>query len=289
MGTQGGGLTLLSRMIRRHPHVVSTAGNSDYWTSADEMQNVFGLFLPRAFSGMRFKAPPHDKFPPPRSWTYATDEMLPQYRGTYEDYQPDLEAAFKKVLLYCSHRFGKKTSPVRFLDKSQSYSVRLGLLYRILKETGPKIVWVSRDPYVSIYRAAIGKAGDIRRLLNKLDFQERLEICTNHYVNTVKSFKNDCEKHQIPHLRIKFEDLLEKPEETLRLVTDFVDLELQEDMLPRKEHRLPMGSRFLDRWFPIKPEINQPYIEKLDSNLIQHVNSKFNHLIEYLGYQRLDS
>jgi len=36
LGVQGGGLTLLSRMLRRHPQVVSVSGNHRYWSGADE-------------------------------------------------------------------------------------------------------------------------------------------------------------------------------------------------------------------------------------------------------------
>ena len=40
LGTQGGGLTLVSRMLRRNREVVSVTGNNGYWSGADEMQAV---------------------------------------------------------------------------------------------------------------------------------------------------------------------------------------------------------------------------------------------------------
>ena len=71
IGTQGGGLTLLSRMLRRHRDVISVAGNCRYWTSADELQNVYGPVLPAELTGLRYKAPRDPRLPAPRSWTYA--------------------------------------------------------------------------------------------------------------------------------------------------------------------------------------------------------------------------
>lgn len=46
LGNQGGGLTIISRILRRIPNVVSSTGNSNYWSGADEMNSVFGSLLP---------------------------------------------------------------------------------------------------------------------------------------------------------------------------------------------------------------------------------------------------
>ena len=46
LGTQGAGLTLLSRILRRHPLVVGATGGHRYWAGADEGQNVFAGALP---------------------------------------------------------------------------------------------------------------------------------------------------------------------------------------------------------------------------------------------------
>ena len=50
LGTQGGGLTLLSRMLRREGSLISGAGGPGYWTSADEIQNIYGCRLPLEFA-----------------------------------------------------------------------------------------------------------------------------------------------------------------------------------------------------------------------------------------------
>lgn len=76
---KGGGLTLLARMLRRHPQVVSVTGDHRYWSGADEMHTVFGPILPSELTGTRYKVPwpDHPVYKPPRSWTYACDELLP--------------------------------------------------------------------------------------------------------------------------------------------------------------------------------------------------------------------
>lgn len=69
LGTQGGGLTLISRILRRHPTVVSFRGNCHCWAGPDEM-----LFHLRQF------LPPSLALPGELDWAYATDQLLPQHR-----------------------------------------------------------------------------------------------------------------------------------------------------------------------------------------------------------------
>ena len=57
LGVQGGGLTLVSRMLRRHPQVVSVSGNYRYWSGADEIHTVLGPILPPELTRTRYKVP----------------------------------------------------------------------------------------------------------------------------------------------------------------------------------------------------------------------------------------
>ena len=86
LGNQGGGLTVLSRMLRRHKHVVNCTGNKDYWTGADELQNVFGPILPFNLTGIKYKLPNHPIFKTQRGWSYAIDDSLSIYRKTEKDF-----------------------------------------------------------------------------------------------------------------------------------------------------------------------------------------------------------
>jgi hypothetical protein len=46
VGLQGGGLTLISRILRRSQNTASVRGNSQTWYTNDEMQNELSLILP---------------------------------------------------------------------------------------------------------------------------------------------------------------------------------------------------------------------------------------------------
>src|SRR6056297_2994992 len=68
LGVQGGGLTLISRTIRRQKNIVSVTGNNNYWYGADEMQNVLWPILPSQFTGIKHKFPSNKNFITPRGW-----------------------------------------------------------------------------------------------------------------------------------------------------------------------------------------------------------------------------
>ncbi len=286
LGTQGGGLTLLSRMLRRHSDVISAAGNHRYWTSADELQNVYGLILPPELTGLRYKAPPHSQYPAPRSWTYAVADLLPHYRKRAGDATPQLAQSLQRVIRLSAWRNAVDPHRFRFVDKSQSYTVRVGLIHELLKESNPRFVLVPREPYVSVYRAAAGKAADMRRLASTLPFARRVEICAEHYGNSMRAALDDCEQLGIKLLRVQFEQLLIEPEAALRRVCRFVDLDFDRDMLPAADHRLPLGSRYQDRWYPLRTDVNEPYERRLDDFVIEAVNRHCGEVIERLGYRR---
>ena len=144
LGMQGGGLTLLSRMLRRAPEAISGSGNCSYWTAADEIQNAYGLILPAELTGLRYKAPPHAVLTSPRSWSYAADELLPLYRRRRRDATPALAAALERVIRLSALRHARDPQRFRFVDKSQSYTVRLGLLHALLERSDPRFVLVTR-------------------------------------------------------------------------------------------------------------------------------------------------
>ncbi len=286
LGTQGGGLTLLSRMLRRHSDVISAAGNSRYWSSADELQNVYGMVLPPELTGLRYKAPHHPVLTAPRSWTYAVGDLYPQYRRRKEDATGDLAHRLKQVIRFSARRHAKDRNRFRFLDKSQVFTVRVGFIHELLRETNPRFVLVPREPYVSVLRAAEGKAADMKRIIDTTSLQERITICAEHYGNSMRAVYEDADEQNIEIHCLKFEELLIRPEESLRQVCEFVGLEYQQDLLPSAEHRLPWGSRFLDRWYPIRTDVNRSYEQRLDDHTIEAVNHFCGDLVERLGYQQ---
>lgn len=287
LGTQGGGLTLLSRMLHRSRDVVAAAGGSSYWTSADEMQNVFGLRLPFDLTGLRYKAPDHPEFPAPRSWTYAARDLYPLYRRTASDATPELRTALTSVIRYCGKRFATDPRSWRFLDKSQVYTVRMGLIHALLEPFRPKFVLVVRNPYIATYRAATGAASDMVSLTARLGLPERLDIGAEHYANSVRAVLDDAAELDIDVPIVRFEDLLAQPDSTLSRVCDHVGLPFDTDMVPAPHHRLPLGTRLKERWYPLRPDVNQRYLDDMPASVKDIVERHFVHLWDVLGYERL--
>ncbi|RLC78416.1 MAG: hypothetical protein DRJ03_25265, partial [Chloroflexi bacterium] len=56
---------------------------------------------------------------------------------------------------------------------------------------------VVNNPYAACYRAALGKAQDMERLKDKLSFKERLEICAQHWANSIRCALEDKAKDML--------------------------------------------------------------------------------------------
>ncbi|MFC2165107.1 sulfotransferase [Acidobacteriota bacterium] len=287
LGTQGGGLTLLSRMLRRNPDVVSVTGNSKYWAGADEMQNVYEPLLPAELSGIRLRAPKHSRYTPPRSWSYACDELIDVYRKSEHDVTDELRLKLSNVIGIALNRYGKKIENPRFLDKSQVFTVKLAFISELLKDHKPNFIHVTRNPYATCYRAAIGHAADMKRYAKFMDLDERMEICVQHWFNMARCVEEDREKVD-NFMRVKFEDLLAFPERVLKVICRFIEIEFMDDMVPQAHHRLPRGIRFPKGWYPLVTNINEKYLTKIPPKYVELVYEKCHELAEMQGYFRPD-
>lgn len=120
LGTQGGGLTLLSRVIRRHSDIVSASGNSYSWCGRDELQNVAYASLPPSLRlGRRVGSfdIDHPLFGNNLAFAYATDPVISHYRLTEKDYNKKDADTLKKII---------KKSYVAILSRT-----RLGMLINL--------------------------------------------------------------------------------------------------------------------------------------------------------------
>jgi len=287
LGNQGGGLTLISRMFRRHPKVVSVTGNYSYWAGADEMQNVFGPALPAPLTGIRHKAPlpNHPTLPPPRSWSYATDELLPWYRKCDSDATEQIEDRLKHILRYLLDRYlPRDQRPGRVIDKSQVFTLRVPLIDRLLRSHEPQFILITRNPYAACYRAAKGRAGDMERYKDHLSFEARLDLCTQHWFNSFRTALDDRSKIDSTMRVIQFEEMLNAPEPSLRGLCEFVNLDLRQDMLPDESHRMPLGCKYRDRWYPLRPDVNEKYLCEIPPKHVRTIREKCGELAAELGY-----
>ena len=282
LGTQGGGLTLISRMLRRNPQVVSVTGNHNYWSGADEMQNVLGPILPPELTGIKHKAPSDDVFSTPRGWLYGTERLIDKYRNDETDATPELREKLKKILRWTIARHSTGSNE-RFTDKSQLYTLKVSFLAKLLEGHEPHFLLVTRNPYAVCYRSAKGKARSMRLLKDQFSLEERVEFAAQHWANSMKYALEDrskVEKFKI----LQFEDLLKKPQRNLKDICSFSDLVYEEDMIPQAEHRIPFGSRFYDRWYPLRPEVNQKYFEEMERKHVEIIDSWCGSYARKFGY-----
>ncbi|MFB6264783.1 MAG: sulfotransferase [Bradymonadaceae bacterium] len=290
LGNQGGGLTLISRMLRRHPQCVSITGGSDYWSGADEMQRVMAPRLPpelRLAGSVLGGHPPHPCFDPPRSWSYGSDDLVEAYRLTEDDADPETAEQLRSVIAECVHRFGSEEDGrgVRFVDKSQVYTLKARYIQALLADSEPHFALITRHPYAASYRAALGKAGDMERYSDFMDFEERLDVCAQHWRNTMQTILED--RSELEHFgHWQFEQFLETPESTLADLCEFAGLEFTEELLPAEDDRIPFGSRFRDRWYPLRPEVNQSYLDDMTDRHVEMIDEYVGELAEELGYER---
>ena len=286
LGTQGGGLTLISRMLRRNKNVVSVTGDHQYWSGADEMQNVLGPILPPELTGIKHKAPSDEVFLTPRGWLYATDRLIQDYRNDQSDVNPELKRRFRGILRWVIARNSSGQTP-RFTDKSQVFTVKVSFLNKLLEGSDPKFVLITRNPYAVCYRSAKGKARSLDLLKGEFSLKERVEFAAQHWTNSMKYALEDREKVD-SFLVVRFEDILREPKEHLQAICSFAGLSYSEDMLPQPEHEIPFGSRFYDRWYPLRPEVNKKYFKEMNPEHLKIISSRCEEYAEEFGYSRPD-
>jgi hypothetical protein len=284
LGTQGGGLTLVSRMLRRHPQVVSITGDCRYWAGADEMQNVFEPVLPRSLTGLKYRVPADDLFTVPRGWVYATDRLLTAYRSTRNDVTPDVREQFLRLLRWNIMRNAKKQRGVRFIDKSQLFTVKVAYIDELLSGCSPKFVLITRNPYAMCYRSTDGTRS-LGMLRSKLDFNQRLALAAQHWANSMACAHEDGRTVR-SFMVVRFEDVLTDPERQLRSICRFAELEFTGDMLPRPDQKMPFGCLRRDRWYPLNTDVNSRYLRRISPDQVEIVARYCAPYADMLGYEK---
>jgi hypothetical protein len=284
LGTHGGGLTLVSRMIRRHERIVSVTGNNNYWSGADEMQVVFGPTLPFELSGIKHHLPKDNFHNGHTSWVYASKPLLEKYRNTEKDADLKNEKCLKGIIRYCLFRFGEKESNNIFVDKSQVLSVKLSFINELLRECNPKFVLVTRNPYASCYRAPVKSEG-IRRLEGNFSRKELLEYASQHWGNTMSIALEDG-RNMGNFVTVKFEDVLSRPREKIKKISRFIGIKFTDRMIPSEDDRVPFGSKYRDRWYPLREGVNKKYYRKIGRMDADIIERHCFPVAEELGYER---
>ncbi|NOZ25079.1 MAG: sulfotransferase [Nitrospirae bacterium] len=285
VGNQGDGLTLLSRMLRRNRSVVSVTGNRNYWAGADEMANVYEPVLGPDLSGIRLRAPRHERLTPPRSWSYACNDLIDAYRRTEMHANETAARRLRHAIGLAVSRYGKGMPQPRFVDKSQVYTVKMSFIDRLLEGCGPYFILVTRNPYASIYRAATGSAGDMKRYAAYMSLDERMRVCMEHWLNSARCVEED--RHKVKNfMSVRFEDLLKSPRRVLMDICDFAGLEYSDDMIPQPHHRLPFGMKYRERWYPLRVDVNERYLKAVPDEYVEMIYRHCGRYAEAQGYMR---
>ena len=283
LGFHGGGNTLLSRMIRRNKDFVSVSGNYKYWSGADEMQNVLGPILPPELTGIKHKIPLESGLEFPTHWLYSADKYLSYFRNTAEDVTPEIKESFRKTIRWIIARNAINKNKVRFIDKSQIYTIKISFINEIFKDTKPKFILVLRNPYVLCHRV-VQRNPNCFKNNNIKSKKEQLEIASNHWVNSIKCAIEDGGKADL--MVVRFEDILNQPEETIRKVCDFIETEFSNDMIPHPEHRIPFGSTGKNKWYPLRPDVNERYLKQMEKEDIEIIDNNIHKYAEKFGYSK---
>jgi len=291
LGTQGGGGTFLSRIIRRHPDVCYITGNKRFWAGEDELHNK-----------RRFKHLPddwvlrspgyrnllgiekyHPKFGYERSWLYCTNELLTAYQRTEHNWSPEVEAALVREIKRCIRAYAIDIRRARFHDMSQTYAVKIGLLRKCLP--GGRFILMLRNPYAMCWR-------EVTRKVRKYNFFERrpsqaeaLKLAAEHWKNTFSVALDDLEGHN-DSITLRFEDLLFNLRYWIEKIMKFAELEDGFDLDLIIGGSFPIGSVDRNKWFPIRTTVNDIYLQEIPSWACDIIEAHCSELAKDFEYPR---
>lgn len=270
LGTQGGGLTLIARMLSKNNLVITVTGNSDYWAGADEMQNVYSPILPNTLTGI-------DNI----GWRYASNKFIGNHRLDENDVSEADKKKFQKIIRWTVHQYKKKKEQNRFLDKSQLFTVKIRYINALCEDLNPKFLLISRNPYAMCLRAL--KHDAYKEIIRRSGRKKALATAAEHWNNSFKYALIDKER-VTDFFHVKFEEILAHPEENLKKICSFCDLCYDSNMLPKESDRIPFGSSRLNRWYPIRKDVNKKYLKNILKEEVNIINRICGKTASKLGY-----
>ena len=275
VGLQGGGLTIISRILRRVSDVVSVGGNADAWFDHDEMQNEKDLNLPEEFRLFYCRHFGDENFLR-GGWVYGTDQYIDHFVKMESDVDAKVAERFRTILKTVIRSKAKDPFEARFLDKSQTYGLKIPYIDKILEKSNPKFIIIARNPYIACRKAVLKPA------LSNLNVseEERLKLAATHYKNCMERMitENDA-RSNVTFLR--FEDFLLDPEASIEALCQFAELPYSPALMPSPDDNIT------EKWYPIRGDANQDQLEQISKNEVALVNNILGDLPTRLGYAAL--
>jgi len=68
-------------------------------------------------------------------------------------------------------------------------------------------------------------------------------------------------------------------------ICEHVEMDFHQDMLPAPHQKIPFGSRFRDRWYPLSLDRALHYIEKATREELKIISDRCGALARELGYE----
>jgi hypothetical protein len=279
VGLQGGGTTLVTRCLLRHPSVVSMSGNSSYWVATDELgfvRNRMAALPPSLWASSHRDDLTHPLFGTEHRSVWACDELLPAYRRTASDAAPSEAARFKRVLREHIAVYARNRGCARFVDKTHANAVRIPYIDALLAGCDPFFVLVLRNPYSICPRAMRRKPPSWSTVP---PVAEQLTLAAQHWENASRLALEDGRRTG-RFGAIRFEDFLIDPAGVVRAICDLVGLSYKPELVPRARDRFPFATLPTDtKWYPLREDS-----WKASSAEIAIVEARCGELAARLGY-----
>lgn len=281
VGHQGNGATIVSRIIRKSGKFLTVTGGKNYIGGADEMQSVMGLLLTHKLTGIIHKYPRIASFTRRNGWFYASNQFIDYFRFGSSDFTDKDDRIFKLAIKTCLIRNSiyKSKFQSRFLDKSQSYLLKIELIKKILVNQSPKFIIIVRNPLATCWRAAYEKTGLAKQ---KINIEARLQMSVEHWNNCFIEMKKYELDKSVKIYRL--EDILSNINNSSKDIFKFIEIDFDENYLPSKNDKMGIGSMRAERWFPIKTEVNNRRIKSVPDWAYQYILANCNEGIKYFKY-----
>lgn len=284
LGVQGAGLTIVARTLVRSGNVCTASGNGANWA-----QTLDELGLDRArrrrlptdlwHAQERTDAPPDAIFGVQHGNAYATDRLLERYRRTAADATRADADAFRRVIREHIRVYAPDPAHARFVDKTQTYTVKAGYVAKLLEGCDPHFVLVTRNPYSMAYRGAVREYAHV-----ELGHEARVRLAAEQWENSYRIALQDGEELDRFSV-VRFEDFVEDAVSVVRDLCAFVDLPFDEELVPQPHHTLPRATYPVGdaKWYPLRPDSWLPRVVEQDAAIIA---ARCGALAERLGYSR---
>jgi len=279
VGLQGAGETLLGRIIKHSPEIVTVGGDNKYWYGTDEMHTVLGPILVQEFTGQLHKVPRKDLYGRRRGWVYASNEMVNYYRLSENTVTKDISNNFRRALRTIEV-FGKQ-GHCRIFDKSQTYALKINAIRKILHDSNPKFLAVLRNPVASIYRAAFVTTHLSKENMNQ---EDKVRVAAEHWKNTIQSISDSVPVKGEDLLVLKIEDFLSDPEILVNDIFKHINLSYDHTFFPSEKDSAPWWAKRADRWYPLRKNINEKYLNAAPKWVYRIVDKICEEQISWAGY-----